>query len=191
MSWSFHIDRVENYAFWNDAFSPLECQKIVEQAKLLELETATVDTDNQQRTDIRKSNVVFIQPLQFKWVFERITDISLRLNKDYFNFDLWGLMENLQFTEYNAPGGKYNEHIDKMFDGSVRKLSIVVQLTDPSEYEGGELQLLYRGDRDPEIANKKQGHMIAFPSYTMHRVTPVTKGTRHSLVGWITGKPFT
>jgi PKHD-type hydroxylase len=68
-------------------------------------------------------------------------------------------------------------------------LSISVQLSDPSEYEGGDLQFSLYGDRTV-IAEKEQGTMVIFPSYMRHRVTPVTRGTRRSLVTWITGPPF-
>ena len=63
-----------------------------------------------------------------------------------------------------------------------------IQLTDPSEYEGGELQL--KSKNSITTVSKKKGTIIFFPSFMLHRVTPVTKGVRHSLVGWITGPPF-
>jgi PKHD-type hydroxylase len=75
-----------------------------------------------------------------------------------------------------------------MFNGTVRKLSFVIQLSDPKDYKGGELQI-HLSDT-PEVMKKEQGTLIAFPSYILHEVTPITKGKRYSLVGWITGKPF-
>jgi PKHD-type hydroxylase len=65
---------------------------------------------------------------------------------------------------------------------------MVVQLTDPDEYEGGELELCLGGE--PFVVPREQGTLITFPSYVLHRVKPTTKGTRHSLVGWVTGRPF-
>jgi PKHD-type hydroxylase len=70
----------------------------------------------------------------------------------------------------------------------VRKLSISIQLTNPDEYEGGELYL-YQSDKG-ELMDKTQGTLIMFPSYVLHEVMPVTKGTRNSLVTWVTGKQF-
>lgn len=189
MTFSLRTDKVENYAYWTDAFSPEECQNIIDIAKSNKLEAATIDADLLKNVDIRDSNIVFLDSNKMPSVFQRLGDIVNDLNNQYFNFDLWGFAEGLQFTEYNAPGGKYDSHIDKMYDGMIRKLSVVVQLTDPDEYDGGELHLLYK--KDPEIMSRKQGDLFAFPSYTLHKVTPVTRGTRHSLVGWITGKPFT
>ena len=65
---------------------------------------------------------------------------------------------------------------------------MVVQLTDPEEYEGGELELCLGGE--PFVVPKEQGTLITFPSYNLHRVRPTIEGTRHSLVGWVTGRPF-
>jgi PKHD-type hydroxylase len=74
-------------------------------------------------------------------------------------------------------------------DGSSpRKLSLILQLSDATEYEGGELQL--KDSSDHTAVERKKGHLIAFPSYLLHRVTPVTKGIRRSLVVWISGPAF-
>jgi PKHD-type hydroxylase len=75
-----------------------------------------------------------------------------------------------------------------MYNGTVRKLSFVLQLSDPKNYKGGELQI-HLGET-PNVMKKEQGTVVAFPSPTLHEVTPITKGKRYSLVGWITGKPF-
>ena len=127
---------------------------------------------------------------ELNWAYERLAGISMSLNEQFFKFDLWGFAEGFQFTEYESPGGEYSSHVDKTFNKQIRKLSIVLQLTDENEYEGGDFQLLDAGEKKPENLSRKQGIVLAFPSYTLHRVTPVTKGTRHSLVAWITGKPF-
>jgi PKHD-type hydroxylase len=70
----------------------------------------------------------------------------------------------------------------------IRKLSLSIQLTDPKEYEGGEL-ILYEDDKGTEM-KKEQGTLVLFPSYILHEVKPVTKGERNSLVAWVTGKQF-
>ena len=97
--------------------------------------------------------------------------------------------ENIQFTEYDsAYDGYYDWHIDTGGKelSSNRKLSMSVQLSDPSEYEGGELQVV----KETNVLKKNRGSAFIFPSYLLHRVTPVTKGTRYSLVCWISGHPF-
>jgi PKHD-type hydroxylase len=78
--------------------------------------------------------------------------------------------------------------VDRIVNGTVRKLSFTLQLSDPADYDGGELQLM--NSKKPTIASREQGYVMVFPSYTLHEVTPVTRGTRYSLVSWVTGKPF-
>jgi PKHD-type hydroxylase len=123
-----------------------------------------------------------------EWVFRRVTDIVLDLNERFFKFDLFGLNEGFQFTNYKTPSGKYGKHIDRSMNMAVRKLSISIQLTDPKEYQGGELYLYQ--DEKGDLMDKTQGTLIMFPSYVLHEVMPVTKGERNSLVTWVTGKQF-
>jgi len=110
------------------------------------------------------------------------------VNNQHFKFNLFGMIEGFQFTKYVAPKGHYTAHIDKMYKGSVRKLSLTVQLTNPKEYKGGDLQI-YEGAH-PQYMPKELGMGVIFPSYVLHRVSPVTKGTRYSLVAWFTGDNF-
>jgi len=189
-SWNFEIDQVNLYAFWNNAFSKEECQKIINIAKDKGLIKGKTFNDDKTK-DIRDSKISWLYPADgIDWVFRRVTDITLNLNERFFKFDLFGLNEGFQFTNYESPSGKYGKHVDRSMSMSVRKLSISIQLTNPEEYEGGELKL-YDGDDDEAIVmDKTQGTLILFPSYVLHEVMPVTKGTRNSLVTWITGKQF-
>jgi PKHD-type hydroxylase len=184
-SWNFKLDQINNYAFWNNAFSKEECQTIINIAKnkgLIKGETFT-------EIGIRDSKISWLYPTDdIDWVFRRVTDITLDLNERFFKFDLFGLNEGFQFTNYEAPSGKYGKHIDRGMNTPVRKLSISIQLTNPEEYEGGELYL-YEDDKGV-LMDKSQGTLIIFPSYILHEVMPVTKGERNSLVTWVTGKQF-
>jgi PKHD-type hydroxylase len=187
-SWNFEIDQVNLYAFWNNAFSKKECQTIINIAKNKGLIKGTTFNDNKTK-DVRDSKISWLYPVdKMDWVFRRVTDITLNLNERFFKFDLFGLNEGFQFTNYEAPSGKYGKHVDRGMNMPVRKLSISIQLTNPEEYEGGELKL-YEGDKGT-IMDKTQGTLIMFPSYVLHEVMPVTKGTRNSLVTWVTGKQF-
>lgn len=105
------------------------------------------------------------------------------------NFEVTGFAENFQLTKYEK-GNKYDMHVDAGLYGTPmpRKLSIVVQLSDPNDYEGGELDILCT-DGDIEML-RGQGDVIVFPSYMYHKVREVTKGTRYSLVSWVGGPPF-
>jgi len=188
-SWNFETDQVNLYAFWNNAFSKEECQTIINIAKDKGLVKGTTFNDDKTK-DVRDSKISWLYPVDaMDWVFRRVTDITLNLNERFFKFDLFGLNEGFQFTNYEAPSGKYGKHIDRAINIPVRKLSISIQLTNPEEYEGGELKL-YDGEEDGIIMNKEQGTLVIFPSYVLHEVMPVTKGERNSLVTWVTGKQF-
>jgi PKHD-type hydroxylase len=184
-SWNFELDQVNLYAFWNNAFSKEECQTIINIAK----DKGLIKGTTKEESDVRDSKVSWLYPIDgMDWVFRRITDITLNLNERFFKFDLFGINEGLQFTNYEAPSGKYGKHVDRGMNMAVRKLSISIQLTNPEEYEGGELYL-YDDDKG-NLMNKEQGTLIIFPSYVLHEVMPVTKGERNSLVTWVTGKQF-
>jgi PKHD-type hydroxylase len=184
-SWSFELDQINLYAFWNNAFSKEECQSIIKISK----DKGLIKGTTKGVSDVRDSKVSWLYPTDnINWIFERITDITLSLNKRFFKFDLFGINEGLQFTNYKAPSGKYGKHVDRSINMPVRKLSISIQLTNPEEYEGGELHL-YDGDKEM-LMDKTQGTLILFPSYVLHEVMPVTKGERNSLVTWVTGPQF-
>ena len=187
-SWNFEVYQINLYAFWNNAFSKEECKSIINIAKDKGLIEGTTKGNLK---DVRDSKISWLFSVDgIDWVFRRVTDITLNLNERFFKFDLFGLNEGFQFTNYEAPSGKYGKHVDRATNMSVRKLSISIQLTDPKEYEGGELKL-YDGDDEEAITmDKAQGTLIIFPSYILHEVMPVTKGERNSLVSWVTGKPF-
>jgi PKHD-type hydroxylase len=188
-SWAFEPDMLSAWAYWNEAFTPEECQKIIDYAEQFEKKDAGVSNKGELNSKIRESKVVWITPdPEINWVYQRLTDIIMRLNADYFRFDLFGFTEGFQFTEYNAPSGHYGKHTDSMLNGTIRKLSFVLQLSDPKDYEGGELQIHL--SNTPDVMKKEQGTVVAFPSPSLHEVTPITEGRRYSLVGWITGKPF-
>jgi PKHD-type hydroxylase len=124
------------------------------------------------------------------WIgfFEELLMSVLNLNDRFFQFDIFGIVEGFQFTNYKAPSDKYGKHLDRAINTVTRKLSISIQLTDPKDYEGGELNL-YEQD-EGKVMDKKQGTLIMFPSYVLHEVMPVTKGERNSLVTWVTGNQF-
>ena len=124
------------------------------------------------------------------WVFEKLANVVSSLNSQYFRFDLTGFGEQIQLTHYDSSEhGMYGWHVDFGKTGPSRKLSIVMQLSDPSEYEGGNLELQPHGKEVIKI-KKQRGLVVAFPSWTLHHVTPVTQGNRQSLVSWITGPAF-
>ena len=184
-SWNFYLDQLNSYAYLEKAFTKEECETIIKIANAKGL----IKGKTKGQSDVRQSQICWLYSSDnLDWVFKKITDIVLNLNNRFFQFDIFGLNEGFQFTNYKAPSDKYGKHVDRTLDFVVRKLSISIQLTDPKEYEGGELYL-YDDDKGT-LMDKKQGTLILFPSYILHEVTPVTKGERNSLVSWVTGKQF-
>jgi len=184
-SWNFYLDKVHTYAYCEKLFTVEECKKIIEIAK----NKGLIEGETSGKLDIRSSKITWLySDDNLHWVYEKITGIVLNLNERFFQFDLHGLNEGLQFTNYKAPSDKYEKHIDRQLNHVIRKLSLSIQLTDPNEYKGGEL-ILYEDGKGTEM-KKEQGTLVLFPSYILHEVKPVIKGERNSLVAWVTGKQF-
>jgi len=191
-AWPFELDKVHGFAFNKKAFTPEECTKIITSANLIKQDKAKIiNTSNLSEYDVKKrsTEITWLQPTDtdMSWVFERLTYLIQDLNKDYFKFKLFGFIEGVQFTRYKV-GDFYISHVDNLYNRTIRKLSITVQLTKPSEYTGGELKFYY--SKTPTLPPKEQGTLVVFPSFVLHEITPVTKGERMSLVSWITGPNF-
>ena len=191
----------ENWAYFNNIFTAEECKKIIEIGTNEKLATPleyglvgelqNVEKNIEKLSEIRRSPISWLKSdiEDTHWIYRRITDVIKNINEQFFKFDLTEI-QNLQFTCYDSEEkGFYGKHIDMMYRSTgTRKLSVTVQLSDPSKYEGGDL-LLHTGD-NPEKPMKKQGMGVFFPGYTLHEVTPVTKGKRYSLVAWVLGPKF-
>jgi PKHD-type hydroxylase len=177
------------HAWWNDGFTSREIKDIISIGDDYAQTDGTID-DGKTSDDIRKSKVAWINNnTRTNWLYDRLAFISRQLNGQFFDFDLYGFVEDFQYTVYEEDGDHYTWHMD-MGKNSVspRKLSLVLQLSDPSEYEGGDLEIFTASNS--VVLEKKRGIIHAFPSYVMHRVTPVTRGVRKTLVIWISGPKF-
>ena len=155
----------------------------------------------------RKSDIVWINDT---WLYKEIHPYIREANaKAGWNFD-WDFSESCQFTRYGV-GQYYGWHCDswdKPYNkpddlnshGKIRKLSVTISLSEPEDYVGGNLEFDMRNQKDWENNKQKaihecteirpRGSIIVFPSFVWHRVAPVTKGTRYSLVIWNLGYPF-
>jgi PKHD-type hydroxylase len=125
-----------------------------------------------------------------EWLYMRIEQAARAFNERIYQFDITGFSEPFQYTVYHGnEGGHYDWHVDQGRGLPVeRKLSFSVQLSEPSDYEGGELQI--RAANNISVPPKALGTVIVIPSYNLHRVTPATAGTRRSLVCWANGPRF-
>jgi PKHD-type hydroxylase len=189
MSFLFNSDNVQD-VIWNECvFTPEECQKIIEYGNNKELLQGAVGGETTDFS-IRKNKIAWIESdKESYFLYQKFSEIILEANEKFFNFNLWGFAEPLQFTKYDSNDEYYGLHMDKGLKSIIRKLSISVQLSKPEDYEGGDL-VINLGKNNQTIIKKTQGTVAIFPSYILHEVKPVTKGTRYSLVGWVTGEQF-
>ena len=193
----------ENYHYFNNAFSKEEIKKIISDCDSLpDVNRATTEDGEQKSEDgglARTSMIKWIPETEkWHWLYDKLLDLAIKANKEKWRFDLVSSLELIQYTEYHASEcGQYDWHQD-VGEGdlqSKRKVSITVQLSDDDEYEGGEFMILKGGSGTGKLENfytcpRNKGNVIIFPSYKVHRVAPVTKGVRKSLVLWIGGSHF-
>lgn len=183
---------IEPFTWWDNVFTDQELNWLQEQAIRADQQAQIGGNPHgDDLTKVRRSKVSWLSKTQdTAWLFEKLAHAASSLNAEFYGFDLTGFGEPLQLTNYDqSDNGMYGWHQD--YAGRVaisRKLSLVLQLTDPSQYEGGNLQVLTSGE--PITVQKRRGLITAFPSYQLHQVTPVTQGSRQSLVAWISGPAF-
>lgn len=186
----------EPYCCWHGALDPHECMEIIEHGNKKTLIDATINSSSNVNEEWRRSKVAWFNEHDVEWLYPKIEYISQQLNGQFYDFDLWGFNEDMQYTVYEeSDEGFYDWHADSYttIENNIdlrlpRKMSLTIQLSDPDDYEGGDLEI-NAGGRIIK-APRTLGLAVAFPSYQLHRVTPVTKGTRRSLVVWITGPRF-
>ena len=186
--WWLNMSDTERFAWYDKIFNDEELDMIEKLVSDTDLHDGEVSNDNPVNTDIRDSKIKFIESNldSNRWIFERFTGLINNANERFFQFEL-NRLESLQYTVYNE-GQFYRDHMDLVYknpNNAVRKLSFTMQLSDPGEYDGGEL--LIKHGVTPDVARKDRGAITFFPSYIIHEVTPVTRGTRKSIVGWVTG----
>lgn len=191
-----HLFTSDTHAYHDAIFTPEEIHKILALPEWLNTHMGTVGGPNGNAVvspTIRMSHVSWISPTNENiWIWEKITNAIADINSEFFNFELTGCHEAIQLSVYKSEDqGNYDWHMDaSVRDRNVpRKLSMSLVLSDPSEYEGGELQLKAINDT-PITLQTPKGRAWFFPSYILHRVTPVTKGVRRSLVLWVGGPAF-
>jgi PKHD-type hydroxylase len=185
---------VTEYPFttFRESFSNAELDRIIEIGDSIPTIEATIGSDGGTDDNIRRSKISWIpQNDQTLWIYDKLAWVIRQLNGQFYKFDMWGFSEDLQYTTYHEEDeGHYSWHQDLgvIGGGGPRKLSLVLQLTDPDEYEGGDLEILTGSTPTPVL--KQRGLIAVFPSYQLHRVTPVTKGKRRTLVVWACGPEF-
>ena len=181
---------LQKITLYPNLFSEKECQKIRDWPEGFKPSpVGTLDAYSLMVFDsqIRNSSSCpfLITPENF-WVFKRICDTVLEANNQWYHFKIHQII-GTQVLEYKE-SQYYKFHTDiGTADLSSRKLSVVLFLSHPSDYEGGQLTFSHYAFQTPA---QNQGTLVIFPSYMPHTVKPVTKGTRYTLVAWVHGPCF-
>lgn len=186
------------HAYWDGFLSQEDITYLLNLEEWLNLEEASVVKNSAEHefvTDknIRKTKVSWLGLNEAnKEIWIKFSNVVAEINRHFFKFDLNGFYEPMQLGLYDYKNqSHYTWHIDANNKSTLspRKLSIVLMLSDPKDFDGGELQIKTYSD-DPISLEQQQGRAWFFPSYVLHRVTPVTRGIRKSLVLWASGPEF-
>lgn len=182
----FNIDQMDPIptASYFDFLSEEKCNQILGDFLLEKPVVASID----KRVKDNKKRDTLVHPVpqneKSEWLYRDIADRVGRYNQFGYQFHLSGMYSDLQLLEYKE-GGHYDWHVDiGSGEASLRKLSVIIQLSPPDSYEGGDV--IFNTGTEFTLP-RKQGTLAIFPSYVLHKVTPVTKGKRYALVAWIQG----
>jgi len=185
------------WVYWDNFLTDDEINSIISHCESLDKTFATT-FGSKSEEDTRKhrvSDVCFVNRNDdTAWIYDKLNFVIQAANEMYYNFDLNGY-NTFQYTTYNSEDtGRYDWHTDMSFGGhftddvEMRKLSVTLNLND--DYEGGEFQINTGKESEPITCQTKKGRAIMFPSFMVHRVAPVTKGIRKSIVIWVVGPKF-
>ena len=173
-------------------FTPEQCREIISIGRSQPPQNAQVGMNKPGGGVDTNKRVTTISWIPFNSagpMYDKLDTFIQAANLNHFGFDNVRVTEQAQFTEY-PQGGFYDWHMDcdtqMAHEPPVRKISMTLLLNHPSEFEGGDLELLYPG----KYKKLEQGHAICFASFLNHRVNPVIRGVRQSLVVWFGGTPF-
>ena len=175
-------------------FTPEQCKMIIEAGRAEPRNTAEVGSKQGIKggvvdTKTRTSHISWIPFKKMNPMYKKIENVMKATNGNHFGFDGMQITEMAQYTEY-PEGGFYDWHVDNdvncAHEPPVRKISMTCLLSPENEFEGGDLELMAEG----KVAKIKQGHAVFFASFIRHRVKPVIRGNRKSLVMWFGGTPF-
>lgn len=183
------------WCYFKSYFSKSVCEDIIEKAKKLPSQKASVGDGDLRNfnEEIRRSEVSFINGSHkdFDFLYDEIWRRAIEANHLMFNFHITKL-DFIQFAKYEASeNGEYKKHQDVFWiNGDPiyhRKLTCLIQLSDPNDYEGGDFELSDISEYPDPVDIRQQGTMIFIPSFVYHQANLVTKGTRYSIAAWIDG----
>ena len=184
----------------HNQFSAEEVDRIVDYCKRMNLsEGGTFNNEDPYATRNARTSFIEYPDNDTQWIYDRYNRIVEYQNDTAFKFELTGF-NYIQYAEYGI-NGKHNFHMDVGLDWPrkidyrinehMRKISIVTLLSSPgTDFTGGEFQLNLSEERFAEDVGLQKGSVILFPSYLLHRVTPVLSGLRRTLTTWVIGPKF-
>lgn len=173
------------------AFSSAECDQIITATQTVPAAEARLIGHNRDH-NLRRADVVWLDDIDgLDWVMDRLIHLVRDTNRDRFDFHLTEFAESPQVAHYRGTvGGHFSWHLD-IGAGPVaarRKLTLVAQLSDDEDYEGGDLEIM--PGAQAIRADRTRGSVTLFPSFLLHRVTEVSRGERSSLTVWAHGPAF-
>jgi len=175
---------------WTSALTVERCKELISRCNELNEMQAVTGLDNTPDLSLRRSKVSWVPRPGFEDLYGYIESYTSRVNRDFFSFDISHGVHEVQFAKYDSKQlGHYGWHEDVFYKSSKpydRKLSLIIQLSNPDDYEGGDFE--FRGcDLIESEQIRPQGSVLVFPSFQQHRVSEVTKGLRYSITTWIEG----
>lgn len=197
-------NHLSDFYYFRNLFDNEALQKIEEMVELGGYQFSKGETGDGEAFYTNNRDIAYINPDQYSiWLFEILENCVIEANSKIFNFDIQYVTDPLHYVIYPTPnkpdklgevrevGGHLDWHMDIGFGGTNRrKLATTVQLSDPNDYEGGDFQIWFSSTNDIINLPREKGDVLIFPSYMLHRITPITKGERRALVFWTGGEPF-
>lgn len=182
------------WCYFDSIFDIETCNRILELGLQIPSNDAALGVQGSFKDNqTRRSKVRFIHKtdIRFEFLFRRLWELALSANDDWFNFHI-SKLDYLQLAEYDSSyQGEYRSHLDVFWMNDDpkyhRKMTCVVQLTDPTTYKGGDFQLYNVKEHPNPVSIRKQGSAIFIPSFVWHAALPVTEGTRYSIAAWFDG----
>jgi len=179
------------WCYFKSYFSVDYCNSIIEKSKSLTFSKANLGEDGLSlNSSYRKSEVTWLFPQDFPDLYDEMWKLERQANSKWFGFHTDNL-EYIQLAKYDGNiQGEYKRHQDVFWvneNPRHRKLTAVIQLSDPDTYTGGDLNLFDCSEYPNPQDIKQQGTVIFFPSFIFHQANPVTSGMRYSLAVWFEG----
>jgi PKHD-type hydroxylase len=191
--YSFQIPTVDSQfrvVRWQQRLSDAQCDQILARGETLPVEEAGVVRSVhslEADTRVRRVRIKTITVEAMPWLYDLMYGYIDSANRDCFKFDIHGLHESIQLLHYGEDigGGHYDWHMDCGAGIADRKLTVIVQLTNPSQYEGCNVEVMFQG-----ALGRDRGSVFVFPCYMLHRVTQLISGQRDCLVMWVNGPTY-